>query len=139
MFANNAKAIDFTSTTRNYFRFGSKKFSCKTKKKEVARCRKCLRIGKNHPVKQPGCYYVNKTSIQISLFGCTLFQTLSTCRGCNSRIVLVFIPKLLAQNKKRFVSISVEWFYSKRRKIEPGRSQFGGKLAQCCVTLSFPE
>ena len=65
---------------------------------------------KNHPVKQPGCYYVNKTSIQISLFGYTLFQTLSTCRGCNSRIVLVFIPKLLAQNKKRFVSISVEMF-----------------------------
>ena len=69
----NANAIDFTSTTRNYFRFGSKKFSCKTKKKEVSLYRKCLRVGKNHPGKRPGCYYVNKTSIQASLFGYTLF------------------------------------------------------------------
>ena len=30
----------------NYFRFGSKKFTCKTKKKEVSLYRKCLRIGK---------------------------------------------------------------------------------------------
>ena len=33
-----------------------------------------------------------------------------TCQGCNSRIALVFLPKLLARNKKRFVSISVEIF-----------------------------
>ena len=70
------KCYWFSSTTRNYCRFESKKFRCKTKKKQVSLYWKRLRIGKNHPGKRPGCYYVNKTSVWISLFGCTLFQTL---------------------------------------------------------------
>ena len=37
------------------------------------------------------------------------FKPLQTCRRFNSRIALVFIPKLLARSK-RFVSISVEIF-----------------------------
>ena len=52
------------------------------RKNSVARQkRNALRIGKSHPGEWPGCFYVNKTSVQISLFSHAEFQPYKHAAG----------------------------------------------------------